>query len=236
MTPSQRIARHLRGNLVGYIALFVALSGTALALPGKNSVKSNDLARGAVNGRAITDGAVGKSKIRPASVTSAAIDDGSVVSADLGDGAVTGTKITDEAVGRAKIEQGSINGGKLANGSVNSAKVNDGSLLAEDFAAGQLSEGFVSETDPANFTLPRGGRLFINAVFLTGSCPVANCTYSVTVDGAAVAGTAMIGDYEQQATLTGVSAPLAAGDHTVDIVTTGGATVADPTIAAVLLQ
>ena len=53
MAPSQRIRRHLQSNAIAYVALFVALSGTAIALPGKNKVKKNDIARGAVVGKAI---------------------------------------------------------------------------------------------------------------------------------------------------------------------------------------
>jgi hypothetical protein len=41
MPISSRIRRHLQSHVVGYIALFVALSGTALALPGHKQVKSS---------------------------------------------------------------------------------------------------------------------------------------------------------------------------------------------------
>ena len=44
--------------LVAVIALVAALSGAAIALPGKNSVKSNDIKRGAVKGTDIATGAV----------------------------------------------------------------------------------------------------------------------------------------------------------------------------------
>ena len=45
---SSRFAAHLRANVVGYVAVFLALSGTAAALPGKNSVDSGDIANGQV--------------------------------------------------------------------------------------------------------------------------------------------------------------------------------------------
>jgi hypothetical protein len=45
------------------IALVATVSGTALALPGKNSVKSNDIANGAVKGRDIAKGAVKPPKL-----------------------------------------------------------------------------------------------------------------------------------------------------------------------------
>lgn len=226
MNLSGSIARHLRTNVVGYIALFVALSGTAIALPGKKAVKADDLAPAAVRPKAIKAGAVTTAKLRDGAVTSAKIADGSVIGVDLGN----------EAVGRDKIQAGAINGGKLANGAVNSPKVNNGSLKAEDFAAGELSAGFVAETDPATFTLPRGGSLFVNATLLT-TCG-GSCTYSVTVDGTNVPGTTVTTPAvtNEQLTLTGVTAALAAGDRTLDIVASGGGSVAEPTLAAVLLQ
>ena len=44
--------------LVATIALVAALAGSAMALPGKNTVKSNDIARNAVKGKDIATGAV----------------------------------------------------------------------------------------------------------------------------------------------------------------------------------
>jgi hypothetical protein len=44
--------------LVAMVALVMALGGSALALPGKNSVKSNDIAANAVKGKDIATGAV----------------------------------------------------------------------------------------------------------------------------------------------------------------------------------
>jgi hypothetical protein len=43
-----RISRHVRGNAVGYVALFFALSGGAYALQGKNTVDSGDIKKGQV--------------------------------------------------------------------------------------------------------------------------------------------------------------------------------------------
>lgn len=234
MTLSQRVAAHLRGNLVGYVAVFIALSGTAIALPGKKSVKSDDLATGAVRSKAIKAGAVKNAKLATGAVTSLKIADANVVSADLANSAVTEGKIADGAVARAKIPAGAINGGKLANGSVNSAKVNDGSLLAEDFAPGQLSEGFVTEAASGTFTLPRDGRLFVTATFVT-TCSSPPCTYSVQIDNVDVPGTSLTTSINgAQLTLAGVSGPLAVGGRGVEIEST--ATIAEPTIAAVLLQ
>ena len=127
MSLSERIRRHLQSHVVGYLALFVALSGTALALPGTKQVKPNDLANGAVKGRAIAAGAVSTAKVRddaitapklsPGAVTSAVLGGSAVGTAALADSAVTSAKLANDSVLREKIGQGEINGGKLANGS-----------------------------------------------------------------------------------------------------------------------
>lgn len=50
-------------TIVAVIALVLAMSGAALALPGKNTVKSNDIARGGVKGKDIANGAVKPHKL-----------------------------------------------------------------------------------------------------------------------------------------------------------------------------
>jgi hypothetical protein len=45
---SKRIATHLRRNVYGLLALFFALSGTAIALDGQNTVFTDDITNGEV--------------------------------------------------------------------------------------------------------------------------------------------------------------------------------------------
>ena len=239
MSLSERIARHLRSNIVGYIALFVALSGTAMALPGKGSVKSDDLAAGAVKAKAIKAAAVTNAKLADGAVSSVKIADATVVPADLGDSAVTNTKLADDAVSREKVQAGSINGGKLANGAVGSSKVNDGSLEAIDFGAGQISDGFVTTTNGGTFTIARGGRIYVSATFVT-DCVSGTCTYKAQVNGVDVPGASVSRASTaagEQLTLVGVTGALAAGTYPATIVATGtGAALSQITIAGVLLQ
>jgi hypothetical protein len=42
------VGNHLRSHVVGYVAIFLALTGTAVALPGKNTVDSGDIRNGQV--------------------------------------------------------------------------------------------------------------------------------------------------------------------------------------------
>jgi hypothetical protein len=230
MTLSGRIRHHLQSHVVGYLALFVALSGTALALPGQKQVKSDDIAKGAVKGKAIAADAVSKSKLRSGSVDAAKIVDGSITAAEIAAGAVTATQLANDSVIREKIGQGEINGGKLANGAVNSAKVADGTLLAEDFAAGQISDGFAAVPNPVTFagdgiaanpgvaySAPRSGRLLVTATMAADATCVLPCDLEVAIfiDGVEVPGSARaVGDGVSNLTSTGI-VPVAAGNHTI---------------------
>ncbi|HKG36366.1 MAG TPA: hypothetical protein VKA89_08025 [Solirubrobacterales bacterium] len=63
----KRVGSHLRRNPVAYAALFVALGGTAVALPGHNSVRSDDIAPKAVKKSDLATGAVGARQANEAS-------------------------------------------------------------------------------------------------------------------------------------------------------------------------
>jgi len=233
MTISSRIRQHIRGNVVGYIALFAALGGTAAALPGRNSVDANDIAKKAVKsralankavkGRAIAPGAVKNGKLADGAVSATKLQDGAVVQTKLGDAAVTNEKLANDSVTRQKIVQGTINGGKLANGAVTSQKVRDGDLLAADFAPGQLADGFLinSPVGQGQFETQRAGRALVIATLRTDCNPGATCTFGVTVNGVqAQGGSADAGDGEH-ITLIGLAPIDGPGVQDVNVTETG---------------
>lgn len=90
--------------VVAIVALIAALSGAAIALPGKGKVDSGDLKKGAVTKKAIKKGAVTKKAIKSGAVVTNGIKDGAVTEPKLADGAVTG----------AKVAAGSLDTGKLS--------------------------------------------------------------------------------------------------------------------------
>jgi hypothetical protein len=73
----ERILQHFKGNLVAYLALFVALGGSSYAAvelsPGsvgtralaKGAVTSKKLAAGSVGSRSVVDGSLGRADFRP---------------------------------------------------------------------------------------------------------------------------------------------------------------------------
>lgn len=81
-TPARtRIRRHIRSNVIGYLALFVALGGTATAAHLK--VRSSDIVNRQVKAPDIAKNAV----------RAATIKNGHVRAPDLADDAVTGSKL-----------------------------------------------------------------------------------------------------------------------------------------------
>lgn len=274
MAPSTRLRRHLQSHVVGYLALFVALSGTALALPGKKQVRSDDLANGAVTSKALAAksvtakkvgaGAVTAQKLGAGAVTAGKLGSGAVATATIADGAVTGPKLADDSVARQNIVQGTINGGKIANGAIDSAKVSNGSLLAEDFGAGQISDGFAFTDEPnfsgstvtgyasTTYNAPRNGRLLITATMganavCVSAPPCDGIEVTLFLDGNYVPGsTRVVGENiagtsnEFNEPTTAALIPIAAGSHAIQIrgVTDGNESLAltNQAISGILLQ
>jgi hypothetical protein len=118
-----RIRTHIRNNVVGYVALFMALSGTAWAA-----------------------GQIGSADIADNAVLSRHIRDGQVRNADLGLKAVTRPKLGLAAVGASQLGTGSVTGPKLAANSVTGAKVADGSLTGADVQNNSLTGADVDES------------------------------------------------------------------------------------------
>jgi hypothetical protein len=96
---SKRIRMHLRSNVVGYVALFCfAISGTAAALPGTNTVDSADI----VNGQ-VRNGDLGANAVR-----SGKIADQQVLTSDLGASAVTGDQVLDNALTGTDVAENTL--------------------------------------------------------------------------------------------------------------------------------
>lgn len=96
-----RILRHRPSPamVVAFIALSVALAGTASALPGRNKVKKGDIARSAVTSRTIARSAVRSAHIRSRSVTRSKIAQKAIDSSLVGSDALTGANILESSLG-----------------------------------------------------------------------------------------------------------------------------------------
>ncbi|MDQ3721108.1 MAG: hypothetical protein M3350_10075 [Actinomycetota bacterium] len=99
-TLSPRRFRPTFGTAIALVALFVTMSGTAVALPGKNRVDSNDPKRGSIGTRAIANNSVRSSDIRNGNVFGADINDGSLTGDDVRDDSLNGNDVNESQLGK----------------------------------------------------------------------------------------------------------------------------------------
>ena len=178
----KQLKRHLTvANVLSAAALFMALGGAAYAaklmLP-KKSVKTQNLANGAVTNLKLRNGAVTPLKIRNGAVTGAKIAtgavgstqlaDGGVRSVDLGGGVVTEGKLKNGAVGEAKLGANAVTTGKIGNEAVTGAKLS-ASILS------QLAKNITYATEQTVANTSE------NPKFVTAKCP----TGKVVIGGGA---------------------------------------------------
>lgn len=114
----QALMRHIRNNVVGYIALIVALgAGTAVAadgpLKGRNTVGSADIIDKQVLTRDLKDGGVQTQKLDDDAVVSLKVLDESLVGADILNGSLSGADVGDQSLSGADVAPNSIGGGQI---------------------------------------------------------------------------------------------------------------------------
>jgi hypothetical protein len=112
---SNRMAGHLRSNIVGYVAVFIALSGTAYAvdgsLAGQNTVGSADIINAEVTQNDLAVDAVGSAKIADQSVKNNDLGLGASSSNTIADGGVQGVDVKDNSLTGTDIDESTLNVG-----------------------------------------------------------------------------------------------------------------------------
>ncbi len=116
---SGRIRSHLRSNVVGYLALFFALSGTAAALDGHNTVFDDDIVA-----EAVKSGEVADDTLISADVRDDTVDTGGLAAVDLRPGSVAGSEIRTDAVDADELQDDAVSAGEIVDGGLLPADVN----------------------------------------------------------------------------------------------------------------
>jgi hypothetical protein len=101
-----RIHNHIRSNIVGYVALFFALSGGAAWAThpgGLNTISSDDIINGAVK-----SADVGNESLESQDVKNDTFASGGLQSADLRPGSVGGSEVADGSLTGADIQESSL--------------------------------------------------------------------------------------------------------------------------------
>jgi hypothetical protein len=167
----RRISDHVRSNVWGIAAMFVALTGTAYAvdgpLPGTNQVGSSDIINSEVRAPDIANGQVRSVDIRDDTLTG-----GGLHAEDLAANSVSTSEIRSNGVGASQIQDNSIDSGEIVDFSLSNQDV--GVLFAEVNLDGTLansSGGGVTTSNPAG----------PGSYVVDFARPVSNCTAVATL-------------------------------------------------------
>jgi hypothetical protein len=220
---SNRIRAHLRSNVIGYMALFFALTGTAVALPGHNTVFSDDIKNDQVKAADIRENAVGPSELRTDAVGSAVIRADAVGSDEIGADAVGSSEVANNAVTSAKIANNAVGGAQIADGYSAAASDTGGGCNDDD------SNGEVCAT--TNITLSETAKLLVNATggwHTHGTSGAMSCR--LDHDGIETIGTPQsigevgadhpLGGGDGTMAITGLSADIGPGTHAISLICT----------------
>ena len=102
---------HLRRQWMGGLALFLVMTGgTAMALPGTNTVLSDDIVNGEVKTADISD----TDGVRTADVRNDNLTGGGLAAVDLRSGSVGNTEIADAGVRSAEVQNEALTGADIA--------------------------------------------------------------------------------------------------------------------------
>jgi hypothetical protein len=137
--------RHLNpATVIACIALFVALSGAAMAAKAtlsKNAVKTKNIANGAVTTPKLRNGAVTAAKLRNGAVLGSKVAAGTIGTGQLANGAVRSGQLGGQVVTEAKIKNGAVTNNKLGTEAVATGKLSNEAVTATKLSAdfyGQL--------------------------------------------------------------------------------------------------
>lgn len=151
---SELVGDHLRGNVVAYLALFFALTGSATALSrsdsqgragdaeataavAKRSIDNRDLATGAVDDRVIKSLGISRNNLGRGIVNGAKVENRSLDGRDLAPGSIPGRKIDQRSFDRS-IVQFRVSG-SCPEGSAIRRIHEDGTSTCEPTGAGTLT-------------------------------------------------------------------------------------------------
>jgi hypothetical protein len=155
----------MRSNVLGLIAIFIALSGSAYAASvAKNSVTSKSIKNGAVQSADVKDGGLTAADIDQAALgdltgpqgpqgqqgppgpqgpegPSGTTADGSVTTPKLATDAVTQPKIANDAVGAAELENNAVDTNALQIDSVDTLALQDEVVTSDKLGSGAVQSG-----------------------------------------------------------------------------------------------
>ena len=143
-----RIRNHIRSNIIGYVALFFAFTASAVALPGVNTVFSDDIVNGEVKSADLSTDSVNGNKLRDNSTGSLHVIDNSLRTQDVFDDTLTGNDIASDAIGNDELGPDAANSAEIANDAVGNSEiatdaVGSGEIAADNVGSSEVAPNIV---------------------------------------------------------------------------------------------
>ena len=112
LPSSSGIRQHIRSNVWGLVAVFIALSGTAYATHpgGANTISSGDIINQEVKNDDLAANAVGSGKIADGSVKNADLGTGASSSNTIADGGIQGIDVKNNTLTGTQIDESTLSG------------------------------------------------------------------------------------------------------------------------------
>lgn len=145
MTRKTRSFRPSPALVIGCMALFLAMTGSALAI-GKNTVRSAQIVNGQVKTADLGRDAVRSGKIANETITAADLRTDSVASDEIARDAVSTDEIADNAVSSPEVAPESLTAADLGPNSVGSSEVADQSLTSADLGPNSVGASELGTT------------------------------------------------------------------------------------------
>lgn len=168
MTSKTRSFRPSPALVIACIALFAALTGSAIAAGvGKNTVRSPQIVDGTIRTIDLRDNAVAAGKIAPDAVDTTEIAENGVDSsdvapetltaADLGPASVTSSEVADQSLTANDLGADSVGSSELQAGSVRASELGGIIQVSKDTTIESGKNASVSVACPAGTTVISGG-------------------------------------------------------------------------------
>lgn len=158
MTRNSRSIRISPALVISCVALFMALTGSALAVGiAKNSVRSAQIVDGSVRSIDLRDNAVSAAKIAPSSVGSEELAESAVESPEVAPDSLTSQDLGAASVASPEVADQSLTAGDLGPDSVNASELGTVTLRTNSAKVAKDASGSVSANCAAGEQVLSGG-------------------------------------------------------------------------------
>jgi hypothetical protein len=160
--------------VVSLIALFVAMSGSAIALQGKNTVDTGDVKKNTLKSNDVKDNNLRGKDVKDGKLTGDDVEDGSLAGADVQDNSLEAADLAPNSVDSLEIADNAVNDAKIADNAVGSAEIADNAVGRSEIAAAGIGGEEIGDNIAPRFgTVVVGGGTAQNGAYNIGDTTAA---------------------------------------------------------------